>query len=324
MKVLTVLTVAIYATSASLTEEAVSEKWSSFKITYQKSYSNSKEESFRKQLFLEKLKHIEEHNERFRQGLVTYQIGVNKFADMTEEEKRPHAHGLTVPKEYPKPLIEVTSLGSGENIPVPNSLDWRDQGVVTEVKDQLSCGSGWAFSMAKSKVKIDEGANYSISLSEQQLIDCVTDNDGCEGGLVTTACDYIVANSGISSEAAYPYEAVEGQCRHMANESVIQILGCAEMVKGDEAFMVRLLVANGPLSVAIDATGDFSDYTSGVYYNPHCDPFESNHAVLVVGYGSEDGQDFWIVKNSWGENWGDHGYIKMARNRYNNCGIAGR
>ncbi|RZC38023.1 cathepsin L1 [Asbolus verrucosus] len=327
MKVLAILAVVIYATAADLTDEAVSEKWNSFKVTYQKNYLNSKEESFRKQLFVKKLQHIEEHNEKFRQGLETYEIGVNKFTDMTTEEMKSYT-GLVVPKEFPQPLIEITSrasLGLDEKVKAPNSFDWRDQGAVSQVKNQGGCGSCWAFSSTgalEAQVKIVQGK--SVLASEQQLVDCVTDNYGCGGGWMTTAFAYIAQAGGIDSDEAYPYEAVDGSCHYRPEKSVAHVEGFAELKQADEELMAEMVATKGPVSVAIDADGDFASYVSGVYYNADCDREAFNHAVLVVGYGSEGGQDYWIVKNSWGINWGDNGYIKMARNRNNHCGIASK
>ncbi|RZC33185.1 Peptidase C1 and/or Inhibitor I29 domain containing protein [Asbolus verrucosus] len=325
MKIFLILTIVVCA-AASLSEE-----WKSFKGNYQKNYSNAEEESFRKQLFQKKLQQFEEHNERFRHGLETYEIGINQFTDMTDEEMRPYIHGLIQPSKVSKPLIEISSnasLGLDENVVIPSSFDWRDQGAVTPVKDQGKCGSCWAFSVTgaiESQVKIAEGPNYNVSLSEQQLVDCVATNGGCRGGWMTNAFAYVASSDGIYSEDDYPYQGEVGTCMYnIIGEPAACIQGYAELSKPDEGLLVEIVATKGPVSVAIDTSDSFASYSGGVYYNPGCSPKIFSHAVLVVGYGSENGQDYWIVKNSWGEKWGDHGYIKMARNRDNNCGIASK
>lgn len=147
--------------------------------------------------------------------------------------------------------------------------------------------------------------------------------DGCAGGWMATAYDYIGNNGGLDNDGVYPYEAHQYQCRYRSDAVAARVNGYAYLTGPDENMMADMVYTQGPVSVGIDADGDFGYYQSGVYYNPNCEPNKYTHAVVVVGYGNENGQDYWLVKNSWGADWGDHGYIKMARNRDNNCGIAG-
>ncbi|RZB45739.1 Peptidase C1 and/or Inhibitor I29 domain containing protein [Asbolus verrucosus] len=327
MKLLIILFVTIYACQALLTQPTVSETWNNFKRSHRRRFSNSREERFRKTVFQKKLQQIEDHNERFKLGMETYEIGVNEFTDYTEEEMMSYTHGFQLPLEMPAPLINITSnssfiLRSGLTA-LPSSLDWRSRGVVTPVKDQGQCGSCWAFSVngaLESHYKIRYGA--TVTLSEQQLVDCATNLYGCNGGSTSEAFMYIARNGGINYDRDYPYEARDGACRYSSSKPRVVIRGYAYLTGPDENMLMDMVATQGPISVAIDVSGNWGSYKSGVYYSSTCSSTSLNHAVVIVGYGNENGQDYWLVKNSWGSGWGQNGYIKMARNRGNNCGIA--
>jgi len=209
---------------------------------------------------------------------------------------------------------------------LPTSVDWRTKGVVTGVKDQGQCGSCWSFSTTGSV----EGAwalNYSlVSLSEQNLMDCSRryGNLGCNGGLMDSAFKYIIANNGIDTEASYPYEeSTSYNCRYTTANRGATISSYQDVTSGSESALQNAVVYRGPVSVAIDASNtSFQLYKSGVYYEPKCSSTQLDHGVLTVGYGTGTSGDYWIVKNSWGTSWGQAGYIDMARNKNNNCGIA--
>lgn len=163
------------------------------------------------------------------------------------------------------------------------------------------------------------------SLSEQNLVDCDHNSNACNGGLEIYAFDYVIGNKGINTEADYAYESGDGsrhRCRYDATKTTLTISSYTEYARGEE-LMTNTLATEGPLSVGIDAgQRSFQHYSSGIYYEPNCHTLLLNHAVLAVGYGSTDDGDYYIVKNSWGTSWGDSGYVLMARNRDNNCGIA--
>lgn len=176
-----------------------------------------------------------------------------------------------------------------------------------------------------------EGQHYRksgklVSLSEQNLIDCSTKfgNNGCNGGLMDNAFKYIKKNGGIDTEKSYPYRAEDEKCHYQPKNRGATDKGFVDIPTGDEEALKKAVATVGPISVAIDASHqNFQLYHEGVYYDPECSSEQLDHGVLVVGYGTDDdGQDYWLVKNSWGTTWGQEGYIKMARNRDNNCGVA--
>jgi len=298
-------------------------EWQAYKSYHTKKYSSS-EESLRRLIWEENLKRVALHNLEAAMGKHTYTLAMNEFADLSGEEFAKIVLGsCVIPKRN---STGAATFLKSPFITLPTSVDWRDKNLVTPIKDQKQCGSCWAFSTTGSlEGQHSKKTGKLVSLSEQQLVDCSGKfgNFGCMGGLMDNAFRYIKANGGIDTEASYPYEARDGHCRFKPADIGATVAGYTDVPEGDEAALTQAIATVGPISVAIDASHfSFQLYHTGVYYEKRCSSTRLDHGVLAVGYGTEDGQDFYWVKNSWGVSWGQKGYIKMARNRKNNCGIA--
>uniref|UniRef100_A0A224XFN1 Putative cathepsin l-like proteinase n=1 Tax=Panstrongylus lignarius TaxID=156445 RepID=A0A224XFN1_9HEMI len=297
------------------------QEWHVFKAIHGKSYNYPSEEQFRMNLYMENKKKIEEHNRAYENGEVSFRMKMNQFGDLMSHEVKALKNGFKVSGNIER-TGEIYIPISGV---LPTSVDWRVKGAVTPVKDQGHCLSCWSFSATGSL----EGQIYLkngklISLSEQNLIDCTKSygNDGCKGGFVDASFRYIKDNKGIDTEGSYPYEAHDYTCRFERSTIGGTNKGHMNIKLGNEEDLQNAVANVGPISVTIDASQhSFHFYSGGVYHEPHCNSTSLDHCVLVVGYGTENGQDYWLVKNSWGSRWGDKGYIKMARNKDNNCGI---
>lgn len=254
-----------------------------------------------------------------------FQLGLNAFADMTFGEWRSTYLGYDRSlHSHRSPKRNVVSL---KQTVAPQSVDWREKGAVTPVKNQGQCGSCWSFSATGSM----EGAHFLktgklVSLSEQQLVDCSINegNHGCNGGLMDYAFEYVEDNNGIDSEKDYPYTAMDGACNTAKESKHSATFSSFVDVPHNNEDALKSAVAQQPVSVAIEADQpSFQFYKSGIF-DTACGT-QLDHGVLAVGYGSENGMDYWLVKNSWGKVWGDNGYIKLARNiaaPEGQCGIA--
>nr|AAA49207.1 cysteine proteinase [Cyprinus carpio] len=296
--------------------------WELWKKTHNKFYSSKDEELGRRELWERNLGLITLHNLEDLHGLHSYDLGMNHMGDMTTEEILQTLATIRVPPGFKRQTAEfVGSSGAA----IPDSLDWREKGYVSSVKNQGACGSCWAFSSVGAlEGQLMKTTGKLVDLSPQNLVDCSSSygNYGCGGGLMSAAFQYVIDNGGIDSESSYPYEGVQGQCRYNPSQLAANCTKYYYVRQGDEEALKQAVANIGPISVAIDATHpQFILYRSGVYNDPSCTT-NINHAVLAVGYGAIAGQDFWLVKNSWGTGFGDGGYIRMARNQNNMCGIA--
>lgn len=326
------------AFSAITYREVLTEEWEEFKQKYNKTFEDKSEDNYRFKVFLENKMKVIKHNRRQANGLHSYTLGLNKYSDLTHEEFVKLMNGYKPSLSQPKPAVEdlhpkvkyeIKRLESEPKTALPKAIDWRLYGFVTDVKDQGHCGSCWAFSSTGAlEGHQSRRLGELVSLSEQNLVDCSKKygNMGCEGGLMTNAFKYIKENNGIDTENSYPYEAHDDKCRFRNQTVGGHDKGYVEIPSGQEAKLTQALATRGPVSVAIDASQEsFHLYKDGVYDEPNCGNMDENldHGVLVVGYGEDLVHgDYYIVKNSWSKSWGEGGYVRMARNKDNQCGIA--
>jgi cathepsin L len=296
--------------------------WETFKRVHNKQYSVA-EDLLRRQIFAKNVRLVIHHNIEADLGLHSFRLGVNQFADLTNTEFQT-LNGYTGEHKTHSP--------DGEFRPsfrdLPATVDWRTKGLVTPVKNQAQCGSCWAFSaIASLEGQHANATGKLVSLSEQQLVDCsqAEGNQGCNGGLMDQAFTYIKKNQGVDTEASYPYEGTDGTCRFKKANVGATLTGFKDIPTGDENALKEASATIGPISVAIDASSFwFQLYFGGIYDHADCKngAADLDHGVTVVGYGTENGKDYWLVKNSWGGTWGEKGYIRMVRNKSNQCGIA--
>ncbi|KAL6216215.1 PREDICTED: cysteine proteinase 15A-like [Fragaria vesca subsp. vesca] len=304
--------------------------FSNFKATFGKSYASQEEHDYRFGVFKANLRRAKRH-----QGLDPTAVhGVTKFSDLTPKEFRRNFLGLKkrrlrLPADANKaPILPTNDL--------PTEFDWREKGAVTPVKDQGACGSCWSFSAAGAL----EGAHYLttgelVSLSEQQLVDCDHECDpeeygscdsGCSGGLMTNAFEYALKAGGLEQEKDYPYTGTDrGTCK-FDKSKVVATVSNFSVVSLDEDQIAANLVHNGPLAIGINAVF-MQTYIGGVSCPYICGKNHLDHGVLLVGYGSSGyapirfkEKPYWIIKNSWGQSWGEEGYYKICRGR-NVCGV---
>ncbi|XP_063906830.1 procathepsin L-like [Zophobas morio] len=302
-------------------KEEVQRRWNDYKTLYQKSYDDSEEQK-RFDIFETNLRTIEDHNKQYGDKKVSYKMAVNQFADLTcDEFAQYYARGYK-PRNTESKVIPKTKSIYDE---VPEEIDWREKGAVTQVKNQGVCGACWAFSTTGSL----EGQNFLkngvlVSLSEQELVDCIIARSlrGCNGGFLDVAFQYVI-DHGLSTEDDYPYEEADGICHRGDLPSAVTEIAYLAIFGTSEEALKDAVGTVGPISVGVDAT-KWQFYSEGVFYDATCktEANSLNHAVLAVGYGTEDDGEYWLVKNSYGPEWGMDGYIKLARNRNNTCGIA--
>ncbi|KAI9113861.1 hypothetical protein K1719_015112 [Acacia pycnantha] len=288
-----------------------------FAHRYGKRYETADEVKFRFLIFSDNLKLIRSTN---RKGL-SYTLGVNHFADWTWEEFKNHRLGAA---QNCSATLKENHKHSDDIL--PETKDWRKEGIVSPVKDQGHCGSCWTFSTTGAmEAAYAQAFGKNISLSEQQLVDCAGafNNFGCHGGLPSQAFEYIKYNGGLETEKAYPYTGKNEVCKFSAENVAIRVLDSVNITLGAEDELKHAVAFVRPVSVAFEVVSGFRFYKKGVYTSDTCgsSPMDVNHAVLAVGYGEEDGVPYWIIKNSWGDSWGDHGYFKMELGK-NLCGIA--
>ncbi|XP_061503275.1 uncharacterized protein LOC1273088 isoform X1 [Anopheles gambiae] len=299
-----------------------------FRHHHRRQYASSMEHEMRFNIFRNNLFKIEQLN-KFERGTAKY--GVTKFADMTVAEYRAHT-GLVVPK-HDRANHVGNRVASEEDVAgvgdLPRSFDWRDHGAVTEVKNQGSCGSCWAFSAVGNVEGLHQIKTKKLeSYSEQELIDCDKVDNGCGGGYMDDAFKAIEQLGGLELENDYPYEAkAQKSCHFNRSLSHVQVKGAVDMPK-NETYIAQYLIKNGPIAIGLNANA-MQFYRGGISHpwHPLCNHKSIDHGVLIVGYGIKEYPMFnktlpyWIIKNSWGPRWGEQGYYRIYRGD-NSCGVS--
>lgn len=281
---------------------------------YDKKYVSVEEMVFRQTIYMNRIAQHQSYNLEEKE----WTMGTNQFTDLTDLERTQILAGCTFTNVYDRNCSVF-----GEDVQmdtIPDTADWRKEGVITPVKDQGNCGSCWAFSTIaalEAMRGIEEGK--VMNMSEQELVDCATEwgNNGCGGGFMDNALRYVIDRKGVCSATDYPYAGIDGVCRRTMCRGGMYapIRNCVAFPVEREDYMASVVFTRGPVVVAVDASGWF-DYRGGVY-SGGCSSEILNHGVLIVGYGP----DYWIIKNSWGPKWGEGGYIRLKRG-VDQCGVS--
>ncbi|XP_049871608.1 uncharacterized protein LOC126370667 [Pectinophora gossypiella] len=281
-------------------------------------YYDKEEYAARLEVFKDNLHDINKRNEEHEAV-----FGITEFADLTDEEFLNRHTGF-------KPWSDVNdteALELDSDLDVPSAWDWRQKGVVGDIKNQGSCSSCWAFSaVAVIESQYAMKHNKLRSLSDQQMVDCFADGGGCKtGSWPHLAFNEAARVGGYMSSADYPYTGQQGKCAFSKDKVVTKVLPGKSSKNNNEEEMKKLVQSFGPISVAVYSSGGgFKAYKKGVATANSLSCSKNNradHAVAIVGYGVENGVDYWIIKNSYGKKWGEQGFMKLERGK-NACQIA--
>ena len=318
-KFLLVLVLALVACESDI-DSVMFQQFQKFIKKYNKKYNSMNEYLARFEVFRRNVQATLQDN-------FSYQTGITKFSDLTHQEfARTYLNlnydAMAVANFNPYIVEKVSNA--------PDSFDWRAYGYVSAVKNQGSCGSCWAFATVANL----EGLYFKYTgvmeiMSEQMLVDCDTYDSACNGGLMEYAFSWIRDNGGIMRQSEYGYKGYKDNCYSDASKYVnMRVTGYTKLGSSsstwspvDEGEIKEFLYQTGPLAVALNAD-PLQTYSNGIIdkSSSECSSSGINHAVTMVGYGNENGVDYWIVKNSWGINWGEGGYFRMKRGS-GVCGI---
>lgn len=336
----------LFVLSQAKKEICTALEWTEYKRSFGKVYTDKSEDAIRREIFCSNLIHINKHNARSKD--TGFELGLNHMSDWNETEigamlgydQKPEIEemmqdSMQLPAKSLSSLINMELLGNGSH-EIPDNLDWRDHpNRVSPVRNQGDCGACWAFTtigLLEGQQMMNKDANDVSSLeplSAQNLIDCDDINGGCVGGVTFRALYHIATAGGLQTERDYPFvsdkSGVARECQFnktLAHKSTLSIKGPVFLKSDDEESLKKDVANYGPIAVSMEATWSFYQYRGGIYFESQPRLGRLNHAVLIVGYGTTDtGDDYWIIKNSWGVEWGEEGFGRIARNKGNHCGI---
>ncbi|KAE9604619.1 hypothetical protein Lal_00010901 [Lupinus albus] len=304
------------AMSQTFNESSVAKIHEQWMIQYERSYENDFEKEKRLKIFKENLEYIEKFNNNANKS---YKLGLNQFSDLTKDEFISSYTGLNTDFNISRQTSFSSNIESSKVYHIPGSIDWREKGAVTNVKTQGGCGSCWAFAAVaavEGYIKIKTG--NLPSLSEQELVDCTS--GGCKGAYVIDGYKHIIEKNGIATEESYPYTQTAGTCQQNKARTA-QISRYITVPPNDEQQLLRA-VSKQPVATHISVNGDWSAYKEGVFTGP-CGT-NLIHAVTIVGYGAtKEGIRYWVIKNSWGPNWGEGGFMRIQRGISDKRGLCG-
>jgi len=306
--------IAAVAARISMEENLQDFTFDEYLKTFGKSYSDATDYALHEAQFFEKLAEIIRHNADKSQ---TWKMGVNQFTDMNMEEMKAmfgYNAKMADSRRASMPRAPQVHMAASQ---IPTSVDWRDKGCISPVKNQGGCGSCWAFGAVEtieSFVQINTG-KLPI-LSPQNVVSCAKNpqhcggTGGCGGATAEIAFDW--AKGGIASEQAYPYQARDTPCKDSVAKTA-KVTGFVKLIENNYTDLIVNLAAVGPMAVNVDAS-PWSGYSSGVFTRCKFNEIDINHVVQVVGYGTDaSGGDYWLIRNSWGASWGEKGYMRLQR-----------
>jgi C1A family cysteine protease len=327
MKPLVILMFIAAVITCGYANKEMDEMWKSYKEVNKLSLDSDEEKSGRES-FEKCVNYVQKHNARYDLGFEQYNMSINNFCWYSRSKFVATKTGYQPPLNYKRSAGTVKSGYFNYNS-LPASVDWRKNGTVSSVRNQGECGCCWAFATASALehcYKMRTGKLMEIS--KQHLIDCASTpeygNYGCNGGRMSNALNFTAIN-GVVVEKDYPYEGNDiNECR-AGNKKQIKLNDGFEMVAKNELELKRIVATIGPVTVGINTTPpQMQYYSSGVFFHFACNPNTIDHAVVIVGYGSMKIRNknvfYWIIKNTWGDKWGEKGYIKMKRG-LNACGV---
>jgi len=302
-------------------ESFLFQKFKDFISVYSKKYATEAEAVKRFTHFKDNMKTVEKIQAK-EKGTAKY--GPNKFSDLSANEFRKFFLS-SKPWDLNRKPVRKSTVAPRDHLAVPEAFDWREHGAVTPVKNQGYCGSCWAFSTTgniEGQWAIRKGK--LLDLSEQELVDCDTVDQGCNGGLPSDAYKEIIRLGGLETEADYPYDGLDEKC-HLNKTDIKVAINDSVQLPTNETDLKAWLFHHGPISIGINANA-MQFYWGGISHpwSFLCNPTSLDHGVLIVGYGVEDGvfgpQPFWTIKNSWGPDWGEKGYYRIFRGD-GSCGV---